>query len=317
MPKKPSPPKAAAIVNPRSANGRTEELWPEIAAALHEVLGEFRFVLCKRPGHATELAREALHGGCNLIVSVGGDGTHNEVINGFFEGERRINPKAVMAILPQGTASDFARTLGIGDTEQAIAQLAAGEIVLADVGRVHFQDEFGGPAIRHFLNVAHFGLGGTVAERANEGSKAVGGSFPYFVASLKTFVEFDKPLLRLQIDDHKIEERCIDVIVANGRYFGGGIEVSEDVRLDDGRFEVYVVGDLSRGEALAALTRLYGGTVDEIDQVRHFRAKRVCVESEERVRVNLDGENPGYVPARVKLLPAALRLVCGRKRGPA
>lgn len=308
----------AAIVNPQSANGRTREVWPELEAAIRDRMGEVASFECARRGHGTELTREALKEGYDRIVSVGGDGTHNEVVNGFFEGGKRINPKASMAIIPQGTASDFARTLEVTDAETAVSLLDSSEVTLADVGHVEYVDANGAAAERYFLNVAHFGLGGTVAGTADEGSKAMGGGMPYFIASLKTFVRFEAPLMRLRLDDEEYEGEYIDVILANGRYFGGGIDISRDVRLDNGFFEVFVVENVGRGQAIASLTRLYGGTVGDIDHVRQFRAKRVWAESDETVHINLDGEPVGSLPAFAAVATGALRLVTGRlgKAGP-
>lgn len=313
-----TPRRIAVIVNPESANGRTAKVWPDLEAALRERVGDCSCFTCSHPGHATELTRAALEEGFTRIVSVGGDGTHNEVVNGFFKVDgKRVNPKASMAILPQGTASDFARTLGVETAEEGIDLITEGKVVIADVGRVTFHTDDGAETQRHFLNVAHFGLGGTVAKSVDEGTKALGGSFPYLLASLKSLLRFEKYSMRLQIDDETIEIDALNVIVANGRYFGGGVRVSDEARFDDGRFEVYVVGDMSRTEAIANLDLLYAGRMDEIEKVDHYRAKRLRAESDPPALINLDGEQPGLLPAQAVLVPAGIRLVTGWNRRPA
>ncbi|MBM3288766.1 MAG: diacylglycerol kinase family lipid kinase, partial [Candidatus Hydrogenedentes bacterium] len=121
----PHAPKIAVVVNPRSANGRTGKRWPEFESRLHAAIGDFTTLTTTRPGHAGELARMAIEEGHDTIVSVGGDGTHCEVVNGFFDGARPVNPAAAMAVVPQGTGSDLARGLGMRRFEDALDTLVA------------------------------------------------------------------------------------------------------------------------------------------------------------------------------------------------
>lgn len=297
-----------AIVNPNSANGRTGKRWPELEAQIVERTGECHAVLCAYRGHGTELTREALRTGLKRVISVGGDGTHNEVINGFFAVDgARINPRASLAILPQGTASDFARTLGVETVEDGLDLLERGNLTAVDVGRVTLTSGRKNN-VRHFLNVAHFGVGGLVAQKANETTKAVGGATPYVLASLKTLYRLPKYRMHLRIDEDEISMDCINVIVANGRYFGGGVMVTPKARLDNGVFEVFLVGAMSRTEAIANLSLLYSGRIAEMDQVLHLKAKRIELHATKRVPISLDGEQPGHLPACVELLRGAIRL---------
>ncbi|MCC6797560.1 MAG: diacylglycerol kinase family lipid kinase [Candidatus Hydrogenedentes bacterium] len=302
--------KIAVIVNPMSANGRTGKHWREIETRLRKVLGDFTTFTTKRPGHAVDLTRRTIQDGYDLIVSAGGDGTHCEVVNGFYEGNLPVNPAAAMAIFPHGTGSDLARGMGVRKIDDALAMLRARTITKVDIGRVTLTLPHGGTQVRYFLNIADFGIGGAVAERVNGQTKRFGPFLTFLYAVLRTLLTFRNPLVSIQIDGELFETRTINVIVANGQYYGGGIHVARDARMDDGQFEVYVLGDIRLLTALRYLHTFYLGTYLKYPHlVRRYTGTRITAQSDERVLLNLDGEQPGQLPAAIELLPAALPFV--------
>ena len=131
--------KTFVVVNPHSANRRTGREWPQISRAIREAIGNFEALLTRAPGEATRITREALKSGFQMVVSVGGDGTHNEVVNGFFnlEGGKPtpVSPEAVLAVVTKGTGGDFRKALKIEkDIEPAIRVLQEGKDRLIDAG---------------------------------------------------------------------------------------------------------------------------------------------------------------------------------------
>src|SRR5215831_11956299 len=152
---------AVAILNPR-AGGRTTAYVVEGAEILET----------RAPGHATELAREAIKRGAKTVIAVGGDGTINEVVNGFFEREQPIPTDATLAIIPHGTGSDFKRTLQLPDEGKLAASIIQDTNKrLIDVMKVRYTSSDGSQKVRYAVNVASFGLGGTVADKVNRSSK--------------------------------------------------------------------------------------------------------------------------------------------------
>lgn len=302
--------KTAVVVNPSSANGRTGKHWPEIERQLRSVLGDFTAFATKRPGHAVDLTRKAIQDGHDLVVSVGGDGTHCEVVNGFFEGNLPVDPAAAMAIFPHGTGSDLARGMGVRKIDDALAMLKSRALTKVDVGRVTLTLPHGGTLVRYFLNVADFGIGGAVAERVNGQTKRFGPFLTFLYAVLRTLLTFRNPQVSIQIDGELFQTRTINVIVANGQYYGGGIHVARDARMDDGQFEIYVLGDIRLLTALRYLHTFYLGTYLQYPHlVKRYVGTRVVAQSDERVLLNLDGEQPGQLPAAIELLPAALPFI--------
>jgi len=303
--------KTAVLMNPKSANGRTGKAWPRLEPRIRAVLGDYTLLVTERPWHASELTRRALHEGHDRVVSVGGDGTHHEVLNGFFDGYLPINPEASLAIFPHGTGSDLARTLGVSQEEDALAVLEQHVIRHVDIGRATFTLPGGSTDVRYFINVADFGLGGVVVANVNGSSKRLGPFLTFLFALLRSLVTFKNPQVRLQIDGEHLDQKTVNVMVANGQYYGGGIHVAREAAMASGSFEVYVLGDVGFWKALWNVPRLYSGTyVDRTDLVRRFTASRVVAQSDERVLLNLDGEQPGLLPAVIEILPSALPLEC-------
>jgi diacylglycerol kinase family enzyme len=177
------------VINPRSAGGKTERRWPQFRATILEHFGPFEERFTRAAGDATELTRAALRDGAGLIVAVGGDGTINEVVNGFFapgDGEVPIARDAAFGILPCGTGGDFIKSLGISKDLAAAARALRGAQARAiDVGRLSFIDNYGQPRVRHFINIASFGIGGVVDRNINQSSKVLGGTLSFAIATLK------------------------------------------------------------------------------------------------------------------------------------
>ncbi len=311
-----SSPRTALIVNPAARNGRLGKHWPEIERLLREAIGPHDVFMTERRGHATELTRAALRGEYRRVISAGGDGTHNEVLNGFFDGVALVQPEATLGILPYGTGSDFARTLRTGKGPEAMQALRAGRTVLADIGRVQFKDGNGNDGIRHFLNIADFGVGGEVVQRVNETTKFFGGFASFLWAVLTTLATHKNAEMIIEAEGNRFTGRISNVIVAKGQYYGGGMHVAPFARLDNGVFDVYVIGDVGRAESFVNLPKVYlGGLHRRVDKVRYLQTRRLTAMSPSRVLVNTDGEQPGRLPLEISLVPQALRVITGLRYG--
>src|SRR3954463_2852491 len=155
-------PRTVVIVNPKSQGGKLGKRWTEVAETLGRAF-PFDEVMTQGVGDATRLAREALQGGAERIVAIGGDGTVNEVVNGFFVEGKPIAPDATLGLIPYGTGGDFRRSINVPmDIAEAAAVIAAGHRKKIDVGKLGFIDLEGKPATRMFANIASFGVSGVV-----------------------------------------------------------------------------------------------------------------------------------------------------------
>lgn len=300
--------KTFVIVNPSSAGGATMKRWPRTSEKLERIIGKFDYGFTNAAGVATMMTMKAVKGGYEKIIAVGGDGTLHEVVQGLFEDEEMINPDVIVGTLPSGTGIDFARTLKIaGDADEAMVRLRGGKFKKIDLGLVHFSDHNGMDGVRYLINMADVGLGGEVAERANNSPKVLGGFATYLFSSVISFASYKPKNVRIVLDDEVLEETVTSIFVANGKYFGGGMFIAPPAELDDGWFDVIIVKGLSKWDVLSFAPRLYSGKLLTLPGVKHFRAKNIAVGSEEKILINLDGEQPGTTPVKFTILPGALK----------
>jgi YegS/Rv2252/BmrU family lipid kinase len=302
--------KTTIIVNPASASGQTSMRWPVLQNLLELESFVFEVAPTTGPGTATGLARKAIHTGNEMVVAVGGDGTINEVANGFFENGKPINPEAVLGILCVGTGGDFIKTMQIPREPQLAAKRLLGKTTKTiDVGKCVFVDRFGNQASRFFVNIADIGVGGETVERINRRTGKTTGKLAYFWCSLVSLLKYKNKKMRIRIDGHFDEERVVSLLaVANGQFFGGGMHIAPAAKPDDHLFDVVIVGDIGTATFLANLRKLYAGTIFTHPQVELHRGVHVTVSSAERALLDLDGEQPGVAPVEFTLIPAALRV---------
>jgi len=293
------------IVNPVAGNSQGARLWPRLREELHREGAAFDTVLTEKPDHAVELARQAVADGCRLVVAVGGDGTIHEVVNGLVT-EGRVAEGVVLGAVCCGTGADFARTVGLVREPLAAARrLVHGSDRCIDLGVIHCWRE-GREIVEYFPNAAGLGFDGEVCVRVNRKSKAGGGTIPYLISLVATLMAYENKPVVLSLDDRTLQQRANAVVVANGRYFGGGMHIAPDATPDDALFDVIIIGDVSKLELLVQVPRVYRGTHLSHPKVGAYRCRSVRVESAQRLILQADGEYVGEAPATFRLLPAAL-----------
>jgi len=302
------------VVNPSAGHGRTGRNWPRLKDYLHQHGLSFDWAMTERPLHATELTREALKAGYRCVVAVGGDGTLNEVVNGFFEGTTPIAPEARCGLISTGTGSDFRRTFGWSkDLRAAVQRFTSSDFLEVDVGVVSCVDRDGRQVQRLFINVVDLGVGGETVVRVESGSKALGGFLTFFWGVLATLATFRNKQVKLTLDGEEVfDGRVASVLVANGAYCAGGMHVAPGASPCDGRFDIIVVGDMPRLQLLAALPSMYWGGHLRLKKVSRYSAREVEVCTQEHMLLQADGELLGTAPARFRILPRALRVQTGR-----
>jgi YegS/Rv2252/BmrU family lipid kinase len=308
------------VVNPRSANGLTGRRWPEVHAKVVQTLGPYEHRFTEAPMDAVRITRRALEEGFDCIVAAGGDGTINEVVNGFFPdgatggtgAEVAINPDAALAILPLGTGGDFRRTFGWStDLGEALARLGREGTRPLDVGVVEFVDHQGAPARRRFVNICSFGVSALVALEANRGTKAFGGKASFAIATVRAMLKYSDAPVRIAVDDTPAEAVTITTVaVGNGQYFGGGMKVVPNADPSDGKFDVTLWSGYSIADFALKARAIYDGTHVKMRGTRQLRCERLAAESGNgrEVLVDVDGEQPGRLPCRIRILPSAIRL---------
>jgi YegS/Rv2252/BmrU family lipid kinase len=307
------------VVNPRAGAGRAKRHLPALLAAFRDAGARFDLAQTTAPEDATRLVREALGRGTRGIAVVGGDGTLSEALHGFFDEKGLpIDRKAWFAPLSCGTGGDFRKTIGsidIGKSGRSIEELVrrvlGAEPRPIDVGWIEHLDHRGRPAARAFLNIASFGISGWVDRLVSDTPKWMGGTAAFFIGTVRALARYRAQAVRITVDDRPPREtRIVTVAVANGRCFGGGMQIAPQARIDDGLFDVVGL-EMSVCESIALAARIYTGTHLGRRGVTFDRARRVHAEplqTEEPVLLDVDGEVPGRLPATFELRPGAILL---------
>jgi len=304
--------KTKFVVNPEAAKGKAAKKWPGILEQLVDHIGDYDSEYTQGPNSATKIANKAVHEGFNRIVAVGGDGTINETVNGLFEGDRPVNQDAAFSFVEIGTAGDFGRSFYSNKGNDPVTRfLSAQTIRKIDIGKVFFVGHDGSPRTRYFCNIASFGMGGEVDRRMNESKvlKKLGGTPAFLLSTYMTLLYYKNKQIKLTIDDRHTEDVIIrNVAIANGRYFGGAMKIAPQARLEDGTFDIIIIGDLGRFKVMINTPKIYKGTHLSVPGVSFIQGKKVVVESEEEVLLDIDGEAPGRLPATFEVIPASLTL---------
>lgn len=305
-------PKIMLIANPMAGNKALSAKWnKEIYPFLKENIPAFSFEFTKRKGHATQLAAQAIENGYQLIVSMGGDGTNNEIVNGFFDGQRPRNPDACFGVLPFGSGGDFIRTLGIErDFKKAALRLNSKKFLSIDIGRVEFSLK-NHPA-RYFINAAEVGLGALIMNRVNSKNKTWPALIRYVTGSFQGFLDYKNTLVDLTLDNKKKTNiNLTNLIVANGQYFGRGMRPAPKAKLDDGLFDILVIKDLNFLKFVKNFHKLYGKKKrlpTSILETHRCRAIEVQVHhAPGQLKTELDGETCGSGHQKISLLPGVLK----------
>lgn len=303
--------KTQVIINPESNQGRTRKRWKQIKESLRSFLREYKYEFTEKPLQAIEISRSAIKDGTELIVGVGGDGTLNEIANGFYENKKIINPETILGVLPSGTGCDFSRSLkipkGFRNAARLIHEAPSSRI---DVGKATFRNHQGTDEERYFLNITDFGIGGEVLERMKI-SREQRNTSSYLKSLVATFVSYKAKKLRINVDgrDIPLDEYMVGA-VSNGKIFGKGMKIAPEAELDDGLFDLVLVKRMSMGEFLKNVIKLYRGTHLSHPKVQHLRGREIKASSgdehNQRVLIEVDGEQVGTLPAAFEIIPQSI-----------
>lgn len=273
---------AFVIVAPQSSGKSLS--WRALEPTLAHVYPYMSVAFPRRRGEAAAMVSAALREGHSEIVAVGGGGTINEAINGFFDSDGALSPDAVLAVVP---------------ARDGVVRLKQAPIRPIDIGRVQYLSRDGLPRTRYFATMASLGLSGEIVDRMNHSwtRRLLGRKAGFWLAQSMGALFYHGRAIRLIVDQTLDEILSISTVaVANGTVFGGPVDLAPEALPDDGQFDVVVMpaGD---------------------DPVRILRGKKVVAAPVEDTRgkavlVELDGGNTGRLPATFEILPRALNVRC-------
>jgi YegS/Rv2252/BmrU family lipid kinase len=295
------------IANPQAGRGKVDAALPAVERVLRDHGLDYRIVRTTHPGHATEATRAALRDGERFLVAVGGDGTVHEVVNGMIEDGKAVAPDAVLGVVAAGSGCDFVRSFGLpDDAAQAAGHLTGDQVQAIDVGSVTCAGE---DQPRYFVNIAEAGLGGAVVARTaglTRAGRFLGGA-KYAAGFWLTLPRFRAAPVRIDADGHAYAWRAFNVVVANCRFYGGGMHISPKSDSGDGLLDVLVMTG-PKSDSFTTLPKVYKGAHLPHRHIAELRAGQLHVDADTPFPVEADGEILGVTPASFGIIPAVIKL---------
>ncbi len=299
------------IANPAAAGGKVRKNLHGIHQALSRKLSSYEIWETQAQGHATALAEKAVNEGYRTLLSLGGDGTHNEIVNGIMGTEWAKD--VAFGVLPSGTGGDFKRLLTPGQALfEAIENIDLQSARPIDVGHVEYTNEQGEAEDRYFLNIASCGVAGLVDKIVNRGSKRLGGKVSFMLGTLEGLLRYTPPLLEVRVDGSVFAQgRMTNVLVCNGQYAGGGMRFAPNAKLSDQKVDVVAIEHRGLVTLARRMGGLYDGSYLQDEGVHHTQGTRVeiAVLDEYPAYLDVDGEAPGVAPANFRIVPHAIQLI--------
>jgi YegS/Rv2252/BmrU family lipid kinase len=305
--------KLRLILNPKAGGSTARRKLLEVQRALTDEGLDHDTQETRGPGDAARLVQQAREDGVTCIGVVGGDGTLNEVSQGYLDSAGNPLEGPDLALIPAGTGGDFRRTFGVADDARRVAsQLRSSLPKPLDLGILELEADNGERITRAFINIASFGIGGLTDRIVNQSPKWMGGRAAFFLGTLRAMASYRNAPVRVSLDGKlHLEAPILNVAIANGRYFGGGMMIAPEAEPNDGLFDVVALSDLNRTRAVALAAHIYRGS--HIGQPGISVARAQVVEAEplrrsEPVLIDMDGETPGRLPLRARIAHGALRI---------
>ncbi|KAL9359988.1 hypothetical protein Peur_048111 [Populus x canadensis] len=303
------------------ANGRTGKDWKKLLPYLRSRLDKNCNIcesLTSGPYHAIDITREAIREGADAVVAVGGDGTLHEVVNGFFwagkpvaNHNREATRSTALGLIPLGTGSDFARTLGWkNDPREAIDRIAEGLRSPVDVGVITGESE---EESHYFINVADIHLSAKAGYFASRYKRF--GNLCYVIGALQAFMGHKNQDLRIKVNEGEWETCSLvtALCIGNAKYFGGGMKITPNADPSSGNFEVVILQDFKWYDFILKLHRLYNGThlsVKNVSSRSVFSIEVEDISGSGSIYVQSDGEHLGFLPRKFCILPSAIQMIC-------
>lgn len=306
--------RCTVILNPKAGSGQAGRLEPTLRRALESAGISFVWAPTTRPRQAAEFVRRAREDQMDAILVVGGDGTLNEVVHGYLDENGEPCPGPALCVLPAGTGGDFRKSFGWDSAVAAgVERLRRNERRPLDLGLVELTRLDGSLERRAFVNILSFGVGGLTDQLVNDGPKWIGGRVAFFWGALRATLAYQQPPVEVFVDGKEwLAAPIMNVAVANGRFFGGGMHIAPGADPADGLFDLVAITDRNKLEQIGLAPYVYQGTHLAQRGVLHTQGREVearPTRSNVDVLIDLDGEMPGKLPLRARIAPGALELL--------
>lgn len=292
------------IINPTAGKGNAIKYKSIIEEYFNDKDEKYDIRITDRPGNATEIVRNYDYSEeCN-VYSIGGDGTLNEVINGL------INKNATLGIIPAGSGNDFVRSYLEGtDLKDILKETIEGNSKEIDVGGINN---------KYFINISSVGFFADVNKNAKifKNSHIISGSLAYIFGAIISLFKFKSEKIKFIIDGVELDEEMFLLAIANGRYYGGGIDLAKGAKLSDGEFDFYGVKKASMHKILKCLIALLSKKdIRDNEETYYYKCKSLKIISEKEIISNIDGEIIKSNKFDFYIIPKGIKLIIPKNDG--
>ena len=298
--------KTLLVVNPHAGKGRGRRIFPAVRGLLEPAIPGLETRFSEYAGHAIEIGQEAAQGGVERIITIGGDGTPFEVINGLYAAGRPQRP-VELGMIPAGTGNSFLRDFSILSWRDAVDGILAGRRRRVDLVEITCEMD-GKPVQRYFLNILGVGLIADILQLTNEKLKGFG-ALGYSLAVLLRLAKGMRNRLQLDIDGEMLEIADSALVISNSKFTGGGMKIAPMADSADGKADLVIFQEVSRRDILGIFFRVFKGTHVTHPRVKTRRVAAVVIDGDPRQLLMADGELLGHTPLRLSVLPGELEIL--------
>eukprot|EP00977_Amphora_coffeiformis_P015591 scaffold4582_cov166-Amphora_coffeaeformis.AAC.6 len=272
---------------------------------------EISFVETQAVGDGMTVSKRAVEEGAEYLIACGGDGTVNEVVNGWIQSASEARENVIIGVLPGGTGNDFSKSIRAkGGIEQLLQYIRSDEWFEMDLGWMRFQDQEGNTSERYFDNIADVGIGGQVVMNTAKAGKWMGADLIYFTSILKSFFQYQHASISLSAPGFEWQGIILSLVFANARYFGSGLCIAPEADLSDGQMEIIKIAKVSVLDYLMYMGKVKRGEKIVHPEVCYHRFTECKVESlGDPVPIDMDGEFVGYTPLEIKMHQKVVKLL--------
>lgn len=296
------------IVNPTSGNGSSKKHWPKIKRLLEKHLFTFEFAFTEHSKHSIQLVHQAIKRDYRNIISIGGDGTLHNIVNGIMTQNDVPSSEVNVGVIPIGTGNDWVKTHNIPkDFEAAIKIINKGKLACQDIGRISVN---GIETPIFFNNLAGVGFDGFVVSNV-EKHKHIG-ALAYLYGTIISLFSFKNFKSEVTIETEQTSGKTLMILIGLCKYSGGGMQLTESPDPFDGLLDLTIAQDLSKFEIIKNLPKLFNGSITNYKKVKAFKTEsvRIQINQENSPYIQADGELIGKGNIEVSIIKKAFSFYC-------
>jgi len=299
-----------AIVNPNAGKGDVLKKWNELKDLLHQAEIDFDFEFTKGQYDASFLCANAIKSDYRQLLSIGGDGTLHEVLNGVFMQELVPTAEINLGKIPFGTGNDWGKTYRNPlDMKEAVELIKNGNRIYQDVGKIIFHTQSGLDE-KYFCNIAGFGFDGLVLKDVLEKKeRGKSGKLTYLMSLFFSLLKSGYEDVELKVDDIVFNGLTFSIAAGIGRYNGNGMMQLPFALPDDGILDITWIKDISKAGVIANVKGLFDGSFITHPKVHSLKGKEISIKSAQPMMIEADGEFLGTTPAQLSIIPKAVQFI--------